>query len=183
MGLAGWFGFQFEIAGDYKACKLAVQYRLPDATSVSEDLWFNGEPLTPTSWVGWTYSKDLTGSGGVAYILANKWAHVVCIYNSVTKVGTMYLNGEKMKQQDFNLWPEGEVKRNVVGLKYAGNPGNNTFVFGFIQDRVDPTIGDDWAKYEIPTNNHFKGLLDDVRIFHNALTEQEIQMMYTSEKP
>ena len=33
------------------------------------------------------------------------------------------------------------------------------------------------------TSNHFKGMLDDVRIFHVALTETEVQLLYNSEKP
>jgi hypothetical protein len=93
----------------------------------------------------------------------------------------MYINGEKMKTQDYNLY--GDPMDLATGLKYAGNAGNNTFVFGFIQDKVDPTITDSWADYNITTNNHFKGWLDDVRIFHKVITPNEILLMYNSEKP
>jgi hypothetical protein len=181
MGLAGWFGFQFEISGDYKTCKLAAQYKFGDGTSGSEDLWFSADGNL--GWQGWTYCRDLTTLGGLSFIMADKWANVVCRYNAANKVGTMYINGEKMKEQDFNLWPAGDPKTTVTGLKYAGNPGNNHFVFGFIQDKTDPTITDAWAQYSDPANNHFKGMLDEVRIFHKALTEQEIQLMYNSVKP
>ncbi len=181
MGLAGWFGFQFEIAGDYKSCKLAAQYKFADGTSGSEDLWFPADGNL--GWQGWTFCRDLTSAGGLPFLIAAKWAQVVCRYNSTTKVGTMYINGDKMKEQDFNLWPAGDPKTTVTGLTYAGNPGNNTFVFGFIQDKADPTILDAWAQYSDPANNHFKGLLDDVMIFHKALTELEIQLMYASFKP
>ncbi|HYW97315.1 MAG TPA: Ig-like domain-containing protein [Bacteroidales bacterium] len=183
MGLAGWNGFQFEIAGDYGSCKLAAQYAYADGTSGSEDLWFPGTGLTPDSWQGWTFQKDLTNSGGVKALLADKWANIVCVYNSATKVGTMYINGEKMKAQDFNLWPEGDIKTTVTGLKYAGNPGNNILAFGFIQAPVDPSITDAWADYNNPDNNHFKGMLDDVSVYHKVLTEKEIQLMYNSGKP
>ncbi|MEI6900259.1 MAG: LamG-like jellyroll fold domain-containing protein, partial [Bacteroidota bacterium] len=189
MGLAGWYGFQFEINhggnGGLGECKMAAQYRYADNTSGSEDLWFNGSGSYNGNggWQGWTFCKDLTGSGGVNSILADKWAFVTCVYDAATKLGTMYLNGEKMKAQDFNLWPAGDAKLGVTGLKYNGAVGNNTFVFGFIQDRVNPTIADDWAKYENPANNHFKGLLDDVRIYHRSLTLDEITMMYNSAKP
>jgi hypothetical protein len=183
MGLSGLYGFQFEIAGDYSSCKLAAQYDYGDGTSGSEDLWFPGEGLTANSWQGWTYSKDLTNAGGVKALFANKWAHIICQYNSTTKVGAMYINGTKMKTQDFNLWPSGDKKRGVVGLKFAGNAANNSFVFGFIQDKNSPTIPDGYADYTIPTNNHFKGMLDDVRIYHKVLTETEIGLMYNSEKP
>jgi hypothetical protein len=182
MGLSGWFGFQFEIAGDYNSCKLAAQYEFADGTSNSEDLWYNGEPLDPTSWQGWTFSKDLTNAGGVKFLLANKWANIVCVYNSATKVGTMYINGDKMKSQDFNLWPTTDPKSTTVGLKFNGNAGNNNFVFGFIQDFTDPTIGDSWADYNDPANNHFKGMLDDVSIYHRVLSENEISLIYNSSK-
>ena len=183
MGLAGWYGFQFEIAGDFAGCKLAAQYAtdtLPH--SASQDLWFPGDGKTKDNggWKGWTFCKDLTGSGGVAYLLKNKWAHVVCRYTAATKLATMYINGEKVKEQDYNLYDS--PMTHTTGLVYNGAVGNNTFVFGFIQDRTNPTIGDAWADYSNPANNHFKGMLDNVRIFHKSLTEQEIQLMYNSEK-
>jgi hypothetical protein len=185
MGLAGWNGFQFEIAGDYGSCKLAAQYEFADGTSGSEDLWFpgNGQTKDNGGWQGWTFCKDLTNSGGVKELLAAKWANVVCVYNSTTKVGTMYINGEKMKAQDFNLWPDGDPKQTVTGLKYNGDPQNNVLALGFIQDKNNPTIGDGWADYSNPDNNHFKGLLDDVSIYHKVLSETEIQLMYNSGKP
>jgi hypothetical protein len=181
MGLAGWFGFQFEIFGDYTGCKLAAQYELGDGTSASEDLWFpaNGD----LGWQGWTYCRDLTAAGGLPFLIQDKWAQVICVYNSTTKVGTMYINGDKMKSQDFNLWPDGDAKKGVVGLKYAGNAAGNQLAFGFIQGRNNRTISDAWADYADINNNHFKGLLDDIRIFQKVLTETEISLMYASEKP
>ncbi len=178
MGLSGWHGFQFEIAGDHTSCKLAAQYEFEDGSSGSEDLWFPGNG--DLGWQGWTYCRDLTGQGGVEGLLMDKWAHVVCRYDSETKIGTMYINGDKMKEQDFNLWPDGDPKQTVQGLVWNGAPGNNTFVLGFIQDYENPTIADDWADYSNPDNNHFYGLLDDVAIYHRALSEQEISLMAAS---
>jgi hypothetical protein len=182
MGLAGWYGFQFEINfGGTGMCKLAAQYKFGDGTSGSEDLWFPGDGNL--GWQGWTFCKDIVSQGGVNFLLAKKWAYITCRYNATTKIGTMYINGEKMKEQDFKLWPTGDIKQTVTGLMYKGNAGNKAFVFGFIQDKNDPSIPDGWASYSDPLNNHFKGQLDDVRVFHKALTEQEIQLMYASEKP
>jgi len=182
MGIAGWYGFQFEIAGDYTWCKLAAQYKT-GATSASQDLYFPGDGKTKDNggWKGYTFCKDLTNSGGVKFLLANKWASVVCRFTSATRIATMYINGEKMKEQDYNLYDA--PMPDASGLIYNGAVGNNTFVFGFIQDKDNPTIADAWADYSNPANNHFKGLLDDVMIFHKSLTETEIQMMYNSEKP
>jgi hypothetical protein len=131
--------------------------------------------------MGWTYCKDLTGSGGLEAVIKDKWAHVVCVYNSTTKIGSMYINGELMKEQDFNLY--GEPKDGVVGLKYNGNAAGNQLAFGFIQGSTNRTITDTWADPADPANNHFKGLMDDVRIYHKILTANEVLLMYNSEKP
>lgn len=180
LGLAGWYGFQYEMGGDYTWCKLAAQYKTGATSSASQDLFFNGKEKL-SDWKGYTFCKDLTGTGGVEFLIAAKWANVVCRFKAATKIATMYINGEKMKEQDYNLYDPPMTQ--AEGLKYNGAAGNNTFVFGFIQDKNDPTIPDDWAMYENPANKHFKGLLDNVRIFHKALSEKEIQMMYDSEKP
>ncbi len=190
MGLAGWYGFQFEINSNKYGTqngqvKLAAQYSISDGTSASQDLWFDGSGSTKDNggWQGWTFCKDLnSGTGtGVNGLVAKKWAHIVCTYDHTTKIGTIYINGEKMKEQDFNLYPVPLL--NATGLKYAGLAGNNTFVFGFIQDKVSPTITDGWADYAVPANNHFKGLLDDVAIYHTVLTPALITLMYNSGKP
>jgi hypothetical protein len=191
MGLAAWYGFQFEINNNGNnglgECKLAGQYNLSNGTSTSQDLWFNGGDTLTTlynnGWKGWTYCRDLTSHSGTGVngLLAEKWASVVCTYDHATKIGTIYINGEIMKTQDYNLY--GDPMDLTTGLKFAGNADNNSFVFGFIQDKVDPTVTDSWAQYSDPTNNHFKGWLDDVRIFHKVLTPNEILLMYNSEKP
>lgn len=188
MGLGGWNGFQFEIFGAYDGCKLAAQYDL-GATTGSEDLWFNGGSTGTTKdnggWQGWTYCKDLTGAGGVEFLIKDKWANIVCVYNSTTKVGNMYINGVVMKTQDFNLWPTGDAKKGAVGLKYVGGAAGNQLAFGYIQGSTNRTITDAWADptNPDPTFNHLKGQLDDVRIYHKALTANEIDLMYKSEKP
>lgn len=189
MGLGGWNGFQFEIFGAYDGCKLAAQYDLGNGSSASEDLYFNGAATGTTKdnggWQGWTFAKDLSASGGLEFLIKDKWAHIVCVYSAATKVGTMYINGEKMKSQDFNLWPAGDAKSGVVGLKYAGTATGNQLAFGFIQGSTNPAITDSWADATNPdpTLNHLKGQLDDIRIYHKALTAAEIDLMYKSEKP
>jgi hypothetical protein len=188
LGLGAFYGFQFEVTADFSSCKLAAQYDLGDGTSASEDLWFpgNGEDKDNGGWQGWDFVKDLTGSGGVAGLIQDKWTHVVCVYDAASKKGTMYINGEKMKSQDFNLWPDGDKKKGVVGLKFAGVAPEvvNELAFGFIQSRAG-TLWDaePWGGYEIPTANHYKGMLDDIRVFHSVVTEQEALLMYNSEKP
>ncbi|MGD0583025.1 MAG: Ig-like domain-containing protein [Bacteroidales bacterium] len=191
MGLAAWFGFQFEYNSNiYVAippalsqigqCKLAAQYSLTGGTSTSQDLWFDG--TGNLGWQGWTLCKDLVSNSGTGVngLLAQKWAHIVCTYDHASKIGTMYINGIEMKAQDFNLY--GAPMENATGLVFAGNTDNNAFVFGFIQDKVDPTETDSWADYNDPTNGHFQGLLDDVVIYHKVLSASIVTQMYNSGK-
>jgi hypothetical protein len=194
LGLAGWYGFQFEYNSNIYGtgataqigqCKLAAQYSISDGTSASQDLWLDGQGATKDNggWQGWTFSKNLVANNGTGVngLLAQQWAHVVCTYDHTTKIGTMYINGQEMKAQDFNLYPVPLL--NATGLKFAGNAANNSLVFGFIQDKVSPTIPDSWADYTNPANGHFQGLLDDVAIYHTVLTPALITLMYNSGKP
>ena len=179
MGLAGWNGIQYEVFGGYDGSKFAVQYQLATGTA-SEDMWFPA--LADLGWQGWTYAKSLTAAEMMAKLKDN-WLNVVYTYNAPTKVGTLYFDGVKMKSFDFNLWPTGDAKKGVTGLKYAGLAAGNHFALGFIQGRNNRTITDEWADYALPGNNHFKGQLDDIRVWHKAITENEILLMYNSEKP
>jgi hypothetical protein len=192
MGLGGWYGFQVEYNSNIYGTqigqiKLAAQYSLSDGTSASQDLWLDGNGATKDNggWQGWTFSQNLVANNGTGVngLLAQKWAHIVCTYDHATKIGTMYINGQKMKQQDFNLYGAGHPLLNAIGLKFAGNAANNSLALGFIQDKTSPSIPDSWADYNDPANNHFKGLLDDIAIYHSVLTPTLITLMYNSGKP
>jgi hypothetical protein len=136
-------------------------------------------------WQGWDFAKSITTDDMIA-MLKDAWLHVVYTYDGVAKRGTLYYNGEKMKSFDFNLWPDEDAKRGVVGMKWGGDGVEvvNELAFGFIQSRAGTLWdGEPWGGYDFPTANHFKGQLDDVRIFHKAITATEVQLMYNSEKP
>jgi hypothetical protein len=129
------------------------------------------------------FAKEVTG--GIGTIFKDKWAHVVCSYNKTTKVGTMYVNGEKTREWDFDMWPDGAAKKGATGVKFAGNTtgGGNNLALGFIQASGNRIVTDTWADPSDPANNHFKGLLDDIRFFSTPITETEVSLMYNSEKP
>ena len=187
LGLGAFYGFQFEIAGDYSNCKLAARYGYNHPTNgagtASEDLWVDA--TGNLGWQGWTFSKDLSGSGGLEAVIKDQWTHVALVYNAVEKTGTAYINGEKMKEQDFDLWPEGDNKTYVSGLEYDGVAPEvvNELAFGFIQSRAG-TLWDNetWGGYDFASANHFQGELDDIRIYFKTLTLTEIDLMYNSEK-
>lgn len=184
MGLGAQFGLQYEIFGNYDGAKFAIQYEHAEG-SAAEDMWFPAEATDNTNggWQGWDYARSLTVEEMQAKLKDN-WYHVTYTFDGSERKGTLYYDGEKMKSFDFDLWPEGDAKRTVTGMTYAGQEPDvvNELAFGFIHSRAG-TMWDNepWGGYDFTTANHFKGELDDVKIYHKVLTETEIQLMYNSE--
>ncbi len=187
LGLGAFYGIQFEIFGGLDGAKFAVHYELEDGTTVAEDMWFPSDATYNATggWQGWDFARPIPPAEYIAMV-SNNWLHVVYTFNGETRRGILYYNGEKMKSFDFNLWPDGDPKRTVRGMKWGGQTPDvvNELAFGFVQSRAG-TMWDlePWGGYDFPGANHFKGQLDDVRIFHKDLTPVEIQLMYNSEKP
>ncbi len=187
MGLGAFFGFQFEIPADFTSCKLAASYILADGNKESEDLWFNGSGQDKDNggWQGWDFVADLGGGPGVAGKLKDKWVNIICSYNAAEKQGRMYINGELMKSQDFDLWPDDAPKRTVTGITYRGVASDvePILALGFVKSINSPMWSDTpWGDYAKPTSNHFKGDLDDIRIFKVPFTAENVQTLYNSEK-
>jgi hypothetical protein len=187
MGLGAFNGLQFEIPADYAWAKFAVQYLWADgSTGTGGDLFFNGDGKTAANggWQGTEVRKDLTSSGGVATLLKDKWAHITYVFDKAAKTRSMYINGELMQKDNFNLWPAADKERTASGVKFNPNADvENKLAFGFIHSRGGILWDSEpWGGYDFPTANHFKGTLDDVRFFHKPLTAQEIKLMYDSEK-
>lgn len=187
MGLGAFFGIQYEIFGGYDGAKFAIRYDLGDgSTGASEDMWFPSLATDASNggWQGWDFAKSLTVEQMQAKLKDN-WYQVTYTYNGATRTGTLYYDGEKMKSFSFNLWPEGDAKRGVTGMKYGGTAPDvvNELAFGFVHSRAG-TMWDaePWGGYDNATANHFRGQLDDIKIYHKVLTPTEIQLMYDSEK-
>jgi len=93
--------------------------------SGSQDLWLDGVGDTKDNggWMGWTFSKNLVANSGTGVngLLAQKWAHIVCTYDHTTKLATMYINGQKMKEQDYNLYIAPNNMHLATGLKICRN--------------------------------------------------------------
>jgi len=187
IGLAAFRGFQFEIPANYGSCKLAMSYELADGKFAAEDLFFNGDGQNKDNggWRGWDFTANL-GTGGFSTLMKDKWVHVICTYNAPTRKGMMFLNGDLMKSQDFNLWPDGDAKKTIKGVAYAAvaTEFENILAFGFIKS-VNSVLwsNEPWGSYALPTSNHFKGDLDDIRIFRVGFTPADAKALFTAEKP
>jgi hypothetical protein len=188
IGLGAYLGFQFEVQGSYEECKVGATYDCGTPNTNPHDLTFKGDGLTKDNggWKGCTFCKILspTPAEGMVALIKDKWAYVVFVFKGSTKVATMYINGEKMKEEDFNL--ADPTLNSAIGLKWNGLPPDvyPRLAFGFIKSRQGTLWANQpWGGSTKPTSNHFGGQLDDVRIFHRALTAVEIDLMYASEKP
>ena len=187
LGLAGKFGFHFEIDtlqwyNLRKKVQFTAAYDGVDSTTREDDIWNgNGKTKDNGGWQGTLVNKDVSGTG-IAPYFKDTWVHVVCTYNSAKKIHTMYVNSEKVKQFDFHLWPAGNVRRKVIGVKYGGNPTpGNKLALGFIQARGNRIMTQSWANYTDEFSNHFKGLMDDVWIFSVALSDVEVAQLHNTE--
>jgi hypothetical protein len=187
LGLAARKGFLLELATDWSWVDFTVQYLQAGDFTESQDNQYQGSGLNNTNggWQGTTFQDTAPAGVGLTYF-KDKWAHVVYTYDAATKVATTYINGAKVIQSDFNLWPDvvGGV-RTITGVKYAGNltGGGNKLALGFMQGSQNRIITDSWADPADIYSNHFKGQMDDLRIFKVALTSDEVATLYAAEKP
>ena len=90
-----------------------------------------------------------------------------------------------MKSQDFDQWPEADAKRTITGVMYNGTEPDveNILAFGFIKSIDSEMWAEEaWGGYSFPTANHFKGALDDFRVFDAAFTGDDALALYNAEK-
>lgn len=194
MGLGNFRGFQFETNGTVDFLKMAAQYDLSgeyEGETAGNDLFFNGSGVDRDAegFYATVFSKDLSGSGGVAGLLEQQWAHVVLTYNGEENLRTLYINGEVMQIDDLaSLAETGDPGLEPLSTAEAltfvpGDAWGNNLALGFVHDRSSTEWSNEpWGNYNSPTSNHFKGLLDDLRFFEVALTEEEVNLMYNSER-
>ncbi|WP_181305789.1 LamG-like jellyroll fold domain-containing protein [Rufibacter sp. XAAS-G3-1] len=185
-GLGAFHGLSMEVAGDYGSIKMGNRFEWADGTTGSNDFFFNGDGKNAANggWAAVETRKDLTGSGGVAALLKDKWAHITFVFNSATKSRYLYINGELMEKDNFTLLPDTEKLKTVKGIKFNANTEvENKLALGFNQSRGGTLwAAEPWGGYNFTTANHFRGSLDEVRIFHTALTGAEVLAMYNTEK-
>ncbi|HET8859552.1 Ig-like domain-containing protein [Marivirga sp.] len=186
-GLGAFYGIQYEIFGSYDGSKYAISYVNEEGTQFAEDMFFpnNATDNTNGGWQGWDYARSLSAQQ-MKGIIAENWYHNVYTYNAAEKKGYLYFNGELMKSFDFNLWPDGDPKQTAAGVDYRGAEPEvfDDLALGFIHSRAGTLFdADAFGNYENPDANHFKGWLDDFRIFHGAYTAEDVSALYEAERP
>jgi uncharacterized surface protein with fasciclin (FAS1) repeats len=118
--------------------------------------FYNGRPDTLQFGVITQNSSGVRREGFATYNLGNsvgKWYHVTGTYTKATGEQKLYVNGQLMNTQNH---PAGNT---VVPLTYY----------------PDMRIG-----YSRADNGYFNGVIDDVRIYNRALSNQEVINIYNS---
>ena len=186
-GLGASNGIQYEIFGSYDGSKIATSYINTDNQKLAEDMWFPSEATDNTTggWQGWEFAKNISGEN-MQGLLKDNWLHVIFTYNADEKRASLYFNGEHMKTFNFNLWPDGDAKQSITGVTYndAEPEVYDDLAFGFIKSRRGTLFqGEPWGNYDSPTSQHFKGWLDDFRVFHAPFSSEDAKALYDAEKP
>ena len=206
IGIGNTHGLQFDVDPNYAWCRFSQGFLLGDLKSTTTDdfqFFANGATKdniqnNPDSLVAGgienaTVFNQNFGSVGLKQRLDNFWAHITMTFEDSTKTRTLYINGEKMYQQNLGLLDNPKVSvslrplATVTSLTFVPDAEippryDDKLVFGFWQNR-ESTFGGDQGSYSNADANHFQGLLDDVRIFNRALTEIEVSLIYEGEKP
>lgn len=185
LGIGAFFGIQFEVAANYESAKFAIQFETADGSTFAEDMWFPAEATDRNSggWQGWDYARSLSAQE-MTNLLKDTWLHVTLTYDGDERRARMYYNGDLMKSFDFDLWPEDSIQRTTTGLTFSGQTPEvyDDLALGFLQSRAGELWSNEpWGGYDFPTSNHFKGQLDDVKIYHQVLSDSEIRLMYESD--
>ena len=188
MGVGDVYGFFVEIGGNGGTHKFTGRYQRDDGTTSANDFFVNadGKDGMNGGWVGIEFEADLTGEGGLASRWVDKWAHVVIVYDAAAKKRHLYVNGQLIETDNFNL-TTGLL--NITGMTFNDDDAGTDVIgtalaLGFNHD-IETTHWDNepWGGYDFTTSNHFKGMLDDLRIWEVALNETEVQTLYDAEKP
>ena len=130
---------------------------------------------------------------GLAGLIVDQWAHVVYVYDQAENKRYCYINGTLQRSTDFD-------QSNIEGIpsidrmafttnEQQDEPEDPEFIskrlaLGFVHGSNSKMwAGEPWGSYEEPTANHYKGGMDDVRIFNVPLTAEEVGQLYNAESP
>lgn len=145
---------------------------------VSQNFW-NGYKLQ-TQGGGKPFFTYKKADGGIIdadnetdnSIKANQWNHVVVTLNSTTKELIFFVNGTLTK-----TWTEANKTIGPITQSLT-NPDPQPFLIGAAV--TDALVG----PTDSPTTfGHFKGDIDELKLYNVALTEGQISKLYTDEKP
>ena len=206
--LAGMFVFGI---GNFQGIHLELHQwakynRMKFAQSFETSSTVAGEEVTAEDFTVWDLNGTLEGfevnrgadfentvDGGLAGLMVGKWAHLVYVYNSAENKRYCYINGELQRSDDFTQSTIDKITKITNMTLNRSDVQDEPADDDYISDRlaIGFTHGSDskrwstepWGGYSIPTSQHFKGAIDDFRVFSAALSATEVADLYDAEKP
>ena len=199
IGMGNFNGWQMELrGGNARFDQLVVAQRFtstdPNAPTPAEDftVW-NLDGQLEDFEINRGADFEANVSGGLQGLLVDKWAHLVYVYNQSENSRFFYINGELVRRTNFNNSTVERIQ-NITGMVFGPNesqdePSDPEFIsrrlaLGFVHGSDSKMwVGTPFGDYSIPTSNHYKGGMDDFRIWDAALTQAEVQQLYNDERP
>ena len=198
VGMGNFNGLQVELDAGSKYNRMKIAQTLtgtdPDRPTAAEDFTIWGLDGTLEDFeVNRGADFENTVDGGLQGMIVGKWAHVVYVYNSAENARYMYINGVLQRSDMF----ENSTLPHIQAFNsLAFNPNENQdepsdpeyistrLALGFIHGSdSEMWATEPWGGYTNATANHFKGALDDFRIFNSALSASEVTDLYDDEAP
>ncbi|MBV6646331.1 MAG: Ig-like domain-containing protein [Cyclobacteriaceae bacterium] len=199
VGMGNFNGWQLELnGGGAQFDRMKVGQRF--TTSDSEN------PTTAEDFTVWNLDGTLEGfeenrgadfennvSGGLQGLMVGKWAHFVYVYNSSENTRYFYINGELQRRTNFNNSTIDKIKA-ITGMVFGPSetqdePSDIEFIskrlaLGFVHGTDSKMwVDQPWGGYTFPGANHFKGRMDDFRVFDMAYSGSDVTSLYNDEKP
>jgi hypothetical protein len=125
------------------------------------DFGFDGEHKLTSNMCGTSWTEGDRVTAPKAQETLNSWLHVAVVYNQDTEKQVLYINGQKTSE---NSMIKGIGLPVQMGYKPGGGNNGGDFLIGGYAD----------GKEKIRS---FSGLMDDVRIYSRALSDEEINKL------
>jgi len=125
---------------------------------------------------------------------ADKWFHFVLNYDNTTSISTMYINGDAYKVQTLSAYdtpvryqddpggadnPNGAAKLGDLNLELRSKAptdasNDDKGIIGYWAIKAFYGGTDDWQGF-------FSGMIDELRVYDKALSDQEVKDLYDAE--
>jgi hypothetical protein len=106
--------------------------------------------------------------------LVDKWVHITCSYNNANSTMSLYANGSLVVSAvKWSTGVQSDGSQPLLG-DLSFSPDMSKIYIGAWFQQVTNTGLYDWMRY-------FPGLIDELRIYNKALSDQEVSDLYNAE--
>lgn len=197
IGMGNFNGWQLELGADrYDQMKVGQKFTSddPDNPTTAEDftIW-NLDGTLEEFEVNRGADFEANIPGGLQGLMVDKWAHLVYVYDQEENKRYFYINGDLVRSTDFDNSTIPKIQQ-ITGMVFAPSetqdePDDVEYIsrrlaLGFVHGSDSKMWADtDFGSYQKETSNHYKGGMDDFRVWNSALTAEQVKALYDAEAP